>query len=71
LKGRYGWDLGKEALQVLGCETLALERTFNQAAGLTAADDRIPEWMTLEPLPPTNAVFDVPEEDLDQVFNWS
>ncbi len=68
LKGQYGWDLGEEALQVLGRETLALEREFNKAAGFTTADDRLPEWMTMEPLPPTNAVFDVPEEDLDGVF---
>lgn len=70
LKGRYGWDLGSEALQVLGRETLELELAFNQAAGFTAADDRIPEWMTLEPLPPHGAVFDVPAQDLDAVFQW-
>jgi aldehyde:ferredoxin oxidoreductase len=57
-------------LQILGRETLALERAFNQAAGFTAADDRIPEWMTLEPLPPHNTVFDVPAEELDGVFDW-
>jgi len=70
LKGRYGWDLGQQALQVLGRQTLELERVFNQAAGFTALDDRIPEWMTLEPLPPHGAVFDVPGEDLDTVFDW-
>jgi aldehyde:ferredoxin oxidoreductase len=69
LRGRYGWDLGEEALQVLGRETLKLERAFNQAAGFSAADDRLPEWMTLEPLPPHNSVFDVPVEDLDGMFN--
>jgi aldehyde:ferredoxin oxidoreductase len=69
LKGRYGWDLGEKALQVLGRETIKLEQAFNQAAGLTPADDRIPEWMTLEPLPPHNTVFDVPEEDLDALFD--
>jgi aldehyde:ferredoxin oxidoreductase len=68
LRGRYGWDLGEEALQVLGRETLRLERAFNQAAGFTAADDRIPEWMTREPLPPYEAVFDVPVEELDGMF---
>ncbi len=68
LRGRYGWDLGENALQVLGDETITLERTFNQAAGFTAADDRLPEWMTVEPLPPHNTVFDVPEQDLDGVF---
>ena len=62
LRGQYGWDLGEDALQV--------EREFNQAAGFTAADDRLPEWLTIEPLPPTNAVFDVPAEHLDGVFDW-
>ncbi|MDM8528532.1 aldehyde ferredoxin oxidoreductase C-terminal domain-containing protein [Anaerolineales bacterium HSG24] len=69
LRGQYGWDLGEDALQVLGRQTLDLEREFNKAAGFTRADDRLPEWMTIEPLPPTNAVFDVSEEDLDGVFS--
>ncbi|MCP4142484.1 MAG: hypothetical protein GY755_19775 [Chloroflexi bacterium] len=32
--------------------------------------DRLPEWMTREPVAPTNTVFDVSEEDLDNLFNW-
>jgi aldehyde:ferredoxin oxidoreductase len=47
-----------------------MEREFNHRAGFTAKDDRLPEWMTREPLPPTNAVFDVPDEELDSLFNW-
>jgi aldehyde:ferredoxin oxidoreductase len=70
LNARYGWDVGDDILQVLGRQTLELEREFNRRAGFTAADDRLPEWMTREPLPPTGAVFDVPDEDLDSVFNW-
>jgi aldehyde:ferredoxin oxidoreductase len=70
LNARYGWDTGLDILQVLGRETLKLEREFNTGAGFTAADDRMPEWMTLEKLPPQNSVFDVSEEDLDGVFNW-
>jgi len=68
LKARYGWDGGEEVLQDLGRQTLRMEREFNLAAGLTAADDRIPEWMRTEPLPPHNTVFDVPEEDLDGLW---
>ncbi len=68
LRGQYGWDPGEDVLRDLGRQTLELERAFNKAAGFTAADDRLPEWMTTEPLPPLNAVFDVPEEDLDGVF---
>lgn len=71
LKGRYGWDVGDDVLQELGRETLKLECAFNQAAGFGSEDDRLPEWMTTEPLPPHNSVFDVPNEDLDRVFDWT
>jgi aldehyde:ferredoxin oxidoreductase len=67
---RYGWEMGEDFLQVLGRESLKLEREFNRRAGFTSAHDRLPEWMTRTPIPPTNAVFDVPDEDLDGVFNW-
>ena len=70
LNARYGWNVNADILQVLGRESLALEREFNRLAGFTSADDRIPEWMTREPLPPNNSVFDVSHEDLDGVFNW-
>ena len=69
------WDgdgairLPDEALQELGLETIRLEREFNCRAGFTAADDRLPEWMTEEALTPTGAVFDVPAADLDGVFD--
>lgn len=70
LNARYDWDVPLDILQVLGRETLTLEREFNRRAGFTNADDRAPEWMTREPLPPNNSVFDVSEEDLDNLFNW-
>jgi aldehyde:ferredoxin oxidoreductase len=70
LNARYNWKTETDILQVLGRRTLKLEREFNRRAGFTSADDRLPEWMRREPLPPTNAVFDVPEEELDSVFNW-
>ena len=46
-----------------------MERDFNQRAGFTKEDDRLPEWMTKEALPPHNSVFDVPESTLDEVHN--
>jgi aldehyde:ferredoxin oxidoreductase len=70
LNARYGWSVGADILQQLGRETLSLEREFNKRAGFTAADDRMPEWMTREQLPPLNSVFDVSEADLDGVFDW-
>lgn len=69
LQARYGWeDIPDNILQMLGKETIKMEREFNRRAGFTAQDDRLPEWMTKEPLAPLNAVFDVKEEDLDKIF---
>src|SRR5512134_1031670 len=70
LKARYGWDdLPENTLQALGKETIKMEREFNRRAGFTKEDDRLPKWMTEQPLPPHNAVFDVSEEVLDHIFD--
>jgi aldehyde:ferredoxin oxidoreductase len=52
----------------IGSEILRKERAFNEAAGLTKAHDRVPEFMKHEPLPPHNQVFDVPDDALDSVY---
>jgi aldehyde:ferredoxin oxidoreductase len=70
LNGRYGWGVGTEILSELGRETLTLERSFNRAAGFSNKDDRLPDWLGMEPLPPHNTVFDVPDHELDGLFNW-
>jgi aldehyde:ferredoxin oxidoreductase len=70
LAARYGWDeLPDNILQMLGKETIKLEREFNRRAGFTKEDDRLPRWMTEQPLAPHNAVFDVSEEVLDHIFD--
>lgn len=69
LAALYEWRLEAPVLRTLGRETLRLERAFNRQAGFTPANDRLPEWMTNTPLEPHNSVFDVPNEDLDQVFD--
>ncbi len=70
LKARYGWDdLPDNILQELGKQTIKMEREFNRRAGFTKEDDRLPKWMTEQPLPPHNAVFDVSEEVLDHIFD--
>jgi aldehyde:ferredoxin oxidoreductase len=62
------WD--PDELMQLGREVLTFERKYNTAAGMTAADDRLPEWMKTVPLPPHNTVFEVSDEDLDSVFDF-
>lgn len=69
VNARYGTDFGIDLLKDLGREAINLEREFNRKAGFTTADDRVPEWMTREALPPHNTVFDVPEEELDSIFD--
>jgi aldehyde:ferredoxin oxidoreductase len=55
-------------LTELGKQTIEMELEFNRGAGFTKAHDRLPEWMTREPLPPHNPVFNVPTEELDKIF---
>jgi len=68
IKAQYGWEVPPDYLQQLGRETILMEQRFNRRAGLTEADDRLPEWMTEEPLPPHNAVFDVPEAEMQAIY---
>lgn len=69
IEARYGWQVAGDFLQHLGKTAIKLEREFNRRAGFTAADDRLPEFMKNEPLPPNYSVFDVPEDDLDHIFD--
>ncbi len=66
----YGLNLGADDVVGLGKAVLTMERKFNQAAGFTNADDRLPEWMYREPLSPHNKVFEVTDAELDEVFNF-
>jgi aldehyde:ferredoxin oxidoreductase len=54
----------------LGKQVLRQERDFNSRAGFTAADDRLPDFFRLERLAPHHTTFDVPDEELDTVFNF-
>lgn len=51
-----------------GLEVLKKEVEFNRMAGFTEKNDRLPEFFYKEPLPPHNVVFNVPDDELDKVF---
>ena len=69
VNARYGWTVDEDYLFELGRESLLMEREFNRQAGFTSADDRIPEWMTYEKLSPHDTAFDVPQEEIDTIFD--
>jgi aldehyde:ferredoxin oxidoreductase len=54
----------------IGKEILKMERLFNERAGFTAEDDRPPEFMRFEKLPPHNEVWTITDDQLDSVYAW-
>jgi len=65
-----GKTWGADELMELGKEALTYERLYNEHAGFTSADDRLPEYFYTEKLPPHDVVFTVPDEELDAVFDF-
>jgi aldehyde:ferredoxin oxidoreductase len=65
INGRFGWGWTVQDLEQMNKTVLKLELEFNRRAGFTKADDRLPEYMLREPLPPHGVVFDVPDSELD------
>jgi len=68
INGRYGWAWTVGDLEEMKKAVLRRELEFNERAGHTAADARMPEYMTSEPLPPHDTVFDVPDSEMDAVL---
>lgn len=68
--GVTGMDITGEDVISLGKEILRVEREFNQQAGFTAQDDRLPEFMLYEKLPPHNEVWSISDQELDEVYAW-
>ncbi len=66
--GVFGTKWTADDVTAYGVAVLKKERAFNEAAGIGKEADRVPEFMKLEPLPPHNQVFDIPDEALDSVY---
>lgn len=69
LKGRFGWDLAVRDVVGIAWDTIRTEREFNRRAGVSEEYFPIPEFMAEEPLPPNNAVFDVPMKDMAAMWD--
>lgn len=70
INARFGTNLTGDDVTNLGKNILKIEREFNKKAGLTSADDRIPEFMKYEPLPPHNVVWDFTNEEIDSFWDF-
>ncbi len=65
----YDVDLPENWMDILGRNVIDVERSFNKKAGLTSADDRIPDYFKTEALlEPVESVFDVPDSELDAIW---
>jgi len=69
LKAKFNWDITYPEIRNLGIQILELERKFNQNAGVSEHYFRIPEFMREEPLPPNNSIFDIPQEELEGIWD--
>ncbi len=68
LNGVLGTNMTGDEAVAMGGEILKRERAFNEAAGFTKEDDRLPEFMKYEQLPPHNVIADLSDEVLDKVY---
>jgi aldehyde:ferredoxin oxidoreductase len=70
INARFGIGLTGDDVVNLGKYILKTEKAFNEAAGFTKADDRLPEFFNYEPLPPHNVVWDFTGEEIDTFWNF-
>ena len=65
-----GEPLEDNYLTNLGISILKTEKKFSDAIGFTKRDDRLPFFFLEEKLPPSGNVFDVPEKEIDNVYEF-
>jgi aldehyde:ferredoxin oxidoreductase len=64
--GMCGDKLTVDEFWAQGRETARLEYEFNVKSGVSPAQDKLPEYMYRVPLPPTNHVFDLSDEEMQK-----
>ncbi|AET68592.1 aldehyde:ferredoxin oxidoreductase [Desulfosporosinus orientis DSM 765] len=69
INAQYGTNWTSDDWFDLGRSVLKTERAFNEAAGFTNKDDRLPEFFS-EPVPPHNVTWDFSGAELDQVYQF-
>lgn len=67
MSGR-SWSV--EDMKTIARETLLREVKFNERAGFHPSGNRLPEFFCREENPASKTVFDVPQEEMDRIFNF-
>ncbi len=70
INAMYGLNMTADDVVALGKNILTMEREFNEKAGFTKAHDRLPKYFSREKLEPHGLVFDVPDDELDKVYDF-
>ena len=68
-KAALGWETSLADIRLFGAQVLELERSFNEKAGVSEKYKKMPEYMREEPLPPNNTVFDIPDEEMEGIWD--
>jgi aldehyde:ferredoxin oxidoreductase len=63
-----GSDFTDETIWSIGEDTVRLEREFNIKAGISPAQDILPEYVRHERLEPTDSVFDLSVEEMEKAI---
>jgi len=64
----YGWQMTMEDMIQCGKNVIRMEKEFNEKAGFTAKNNRLPDFMHTEMISPHNTVFDVSYDEIDKEF---
>jgi aldehyde:ferredoxin oxidoreductase len=65
-----GTNLTADDVTALGSAIIKAERDFNERAGFSNKDDRLPDYFKNESLLPHKVTFAVTDQELDEVFNF-
>lgn len=68
LNSRYGLSLSRDDVLNMGMRTIREELAFNRRAGLCLKQNPLPGFLKKEPLPPKNAAFDIPEIEIESIW---
>jgi aldehyde:ferredoxin oxidoreductase len=64
----YGEEVSRRQIADIGWQCLEDEWEFNRRAGLTEADDRMPDCMVEDAIGPAKAHWDVPQDLVEQAY---